>query len=204
MNKNFKDRQSFARMVGSVAGAMDQGEANTLRQGENGKMLSQPSQKYLNQAKALLTEPMRIPSQNFSPLIPEQNPMPIQKPILRKESNLSLDVSQYIGQSKPKQETNINSDQLALLKKALEPINTQLEKICVLIGLVYQKLNESEKKTYSEPKEEVLSIHDEDEEGVDEQIKELEKTLKNRPKPLRPLEPKDEDEIEDLNVEIQL
>lgn len=197
-----KSRQSFARMVGGVAGAMDQGEANTLREGKNGSMTSAPSRKYLNQAKTLISESMPR-------IIPPQNQQPTQKMVFHhnETEEYPIDISKYIKRENIKPKPKIESDQVDIIKKALEPINLQLEKLCMLIGLVYQELSkqsiEHKKDDYPNTPEyvrDMVADLNEPVENVDNEIKKLESTLKNRPKPPLPIEADQNDEDE-MNID---
>lgn len=187
---------SFARMVGGVAGAMDQSASNELHPSSDGRMSSQKSTVYLNKAKTLLA------SQPLRHVYPQVQSAPIQQQMILPQKPIAsdIDVTQYIGLPKPVKQ--VDNDQLATLKKALEPINNQLEKLCVLIGMVYQQLSKNDVQPVYQPQSIPVNVEEKDDaqvEDVDKEIKKLEKKLRNRPKPPQPID-SEEDVIEDLNV----
>lgn len=165
--------------MGGVAGAMDQVDSNTLSRLPSGQYGYQPSRRHLDQMQQIIqTNPMQ--GGGFNSVVPYQ-----QMPVQQVEED-KMDVSKYLGKKKTQPVQQQPNSQAELLKIVLQPINDQLEKICILLGMIYQKLDNdiSEEHNYVEPAS-TPEIDDtiEDNVGSEEEIAELEKKLSSCPKP---------------------
>lgn len=143
------NNSSFARMIGGVAGMMDSIESTSLHQGEKGLMGSKGSTQYKNQVTQLLASQLPQPQPIRNTIIPSQwtptvtTPRPIQQTF---NPTNTVDISKYIGQQKQEKPVQQQeTDLVSQIKVALQPIYDQLEKLCVLTGLVYQTLNKETK-----------------------------------------------------------
>ena len=170
-------------MVGGVAGAMDQVDSNTLSRLPSGQLGYAPSRKHLDQMSQMIGS---NPQNNQFYYTAPRQMMPVQQ----QEEN-TMDVSKYLGKNKSAAQKQQPNSQLELLKTALQPINDQLEKICILLGMIYQKLDNEvpEENNYTAPASvpEVDDTEDdlgsETEFGSEEEIANLEQKLNSRPKP---------------------
>ena len=171
---------SILRMFGGVAGAMDQADSNTLSTLADGRRAFMPSRKYMNQ--------MMQQTQSMNNFVQEQpvsfSPAPIQAYVQQKKDD-NMDISKYIGKEKKSQIVSPPNSQVEVLKTVLKPVNDQLEKICILLGLIYQKLDNSEgqEESYTVPISNAdINLPEEEEGSLEEQTARLESQLNALPK----------------------
>lgn len=163
----------FLRMFGGVAGNMDQIASETLQATQNGQYAFLPSKKYFNQAMMFNQTAYNAKQQN--------RPMYATPIIEQEEETNNMDISKYIGRQTPKKDVLPQpNSQLEVMKMALKPLNDQLEKVCILLGMIYQALDNREQiGQQSEPE-----LVDEPSKSMtpQEEIEKVEKMLRSRPK----------------------
>lgn len=165
----------FLRMMGGVAGNMDQYSSSILREMPDGGYGYVPSTKYFDQVKQLGGRVQYEQPPISGPTIVNYSPVPQQQ-----EPINTMDISKYIGKEKKKEVVPQPNSQIELLKMALQPINDQLEKVCMLLGVIYQAL---EKEENSEPINTEIEDEVEDENASpEEQIALMEQKLQALPK----------------------
>ena len=172
------DPQSLLyRMMGGVAGAMDQVDSNTLSRLPSGQYGYMPSRRHLDHMNQIMQPSMQNSGYSFA--APRQQVMSAQP------EEDKMDISKYIGKNKLQQQKPQPNSQLELLKTALEPINEQLEKICILLGMIYQSLDkEEEVQNYVAPVANMEVSEDIGTNGLspEEEIAQLERKIDSRPK----------------------
>lgn len=183
----------FLRMFGGVAGNMDTIASTTLQETPDGKYTFSPSTRYFDQVKELhnMAGYNQIqPQYYYPPVQSQQQPQqftlgytPAQSQV---ETN-NMDISKYIGKGKPKKEQIIQpNSQVEALKIALKPLNDQLEKVCILLGMIYQAVDKGDAIMEDEEEPQAPYIPevygDDSDKTLNEQIAEAEMMLKSRPK----------------------
>lgn len=130
------------RMMGGVAGAMDQVDSNTMTKLPTGQYGYVPSTRHLDKMNQMMQPNFQqnMPVSNYRPNV--FNPNFQVQPQQQQEDK--MDISKYIGKNKLQPQKPQSNSQLELLKTALEPISEQLEKICILLGLIYQSVDKGE------------------------------------------------------------
>lgn len=162
--------------MGGVAGAMDQADSNTMTRLPSGQYGYMPSRRHLDKMQQMM-QPNLQSTRWEAPVY--------RQPIMQAQTEEDkMDVSKYLGKNKLQQQKPQPNSQLELLKTVLAPISDQLEKICILLGMIYQKLDGAEvEQEYAEP---VSGLEIDSREGEDmapeEQIAVLERAMSNRPK----------------------
>ena len=173
----------FLRMFGGVAGNMDTIASSTLQETPSGQFTFSPSTKYFNQVKQLhgMVDYSQQPMQQA--YYPPQQPQLLGYTPQEPEEENSMDISKYIGKKQQKAPSPQPNSQVEALKVALKPLNEQLEKVCILLGMIYQKLEAVEA-----PQEEVEGdfeapvLQDDSQLPLEEQIAKAEAELRARPK----------------------
>lgn len=128
------------RMFGGVAGAMDQTASDTLSQLPNGQYGFVPTNRYYDQVKSMAS--YNGPMQQ-SHVYQQQPVAMLPQPQEEIGETMNTDISKYIGKQQRQQQLPKPNSQLEQLKQALKPTNDQLEKVCVLLGMIYQLLENS-------------------------------------------------------------
>ena len=168
---------SLMQMFGGVAASMDQSDSKILSKMPNGAYGYYPTRKYMNQF-----------AEQVKSLNPAGSARPIiSSPVIEEEPKDTMDISKYIGKEKKKETQAVPNSQVEVIKSAIKPLNDQLEKVCILLGLIYQVLN-AEQSQDNEGGEEEQPIHatfteEEPVQNPEEEIAQLESQLNSLPKP---------------------
>lgn len=164
------------RMMGGVAGAMDHVDSNTLSRLPTGQLGYMPSRKHLDQVSQMVQS---NPQNNQFYFATPKQIMSVQ------QEEDTMDVSKYLGKNKQVVQKPQPNSQLELLKTALQPISDQLEKICILLGMIYQKLDNEvpEENNYTASTSVPETDNIEDSIDSEEEIAKLEQKLNSHPKP---------------------
>ena len=176
-------------MFGGVAGNMDTIASTTLQEMPDGKYTFSPSTRYFEQVKELHN--MAGYNQPTMPQYYYQQQQPLQlgytppQQVVEQETN-NMDISKYIGKNKPKREAAPQpNSQLEMMKAALKPLNDQLEKVCILLGMIYQAIDRGEgvmEESVEEPQFTPPVYEDNSDLPLDQQIAQAEAALASRPK----------------------